>query len=126
MLKANTGSSINKGAQAAGREAAMKTKAGLEKIKMAFAYASCTYDLDAMLKGIAEELPNVPIIGNTSFTGVILPEGLVSSEDGFLGMMALEDDDLDVGIAAAVKGNCAVEAGKKVSSTLQLPLPPQS
>jgi len=115
MLKANTGSSTMKSAQSAGQEAASKAKAGLEKVKMAFAYAGCTYDLDAMLKGIAKEMPGVPIIGNTSFTGVILPEGFITGDDGFLGIMALADDDLEVGIASVKKENCAIKAGKKVA-----------
>ena len=46
---------------------------------MAFVYASCDYDLDDMLAGIADELPGVPVIGNTSFTGVITPEGGLSA-----------------------------------------------
>jgi len=115
MLRANTGSSTMKCAQGAGQEAASKAKAGLNNIKMAFAYAGCTYDLDAMLKGIAEEMPAVPIIGNTSFTGVILPEGFVTGKDGFLGIMALDDDDLAVGIASVKKEACAIEAGQKVA-----------
>ena len=31
--------------------------------------------LDAMLAGIADEMPGVPVIGNTSFTGRWCPEG---------------------------------------------------
>ena len=115
MLRANTGSSTMKCAQSAGQEAAAKAKEGLVNIKMAFAYACCTYDLDAMLKGIAGEMPGVPIIGNTSFTGVILPEGFITGDDGFLGIMALDDDALEVGIASAEKGACAIEAGKEVA-----------
>lgn len=118
MLHASTGSSTNGNAKAAGSEAAKKLK-GLSDIKMAFAYASCAYDLDAMLAGIADELPGVPVIGNTSFTGVITPEGFITGKDGFLGMMALADKDMTVGIAAtekAEKGDaaaCGEEAAKK-------------
>jgi len=115
MLKANTGASTDKAAKKAGAEAAKKVKAGLTDIKMAFAYASCMYDLDDMLAGIKEELPGIPIIGNTSFTGVILPEGFVSGEDGFLGMLALGDPDLKVGIAGVKKGEDAISDGKTVA-----------
>lgn len=115
MLQAKTGSSTMKNAQKAGQEAASKAKAGLNGIKMAFAYASCTYDLDAMLRGIAEEMPGVPVIGNTSFTGVILPEGYIAGEDGFLGIMALADDALEVGIGSSLRGYSAIEAGKEAA-----------
>lgn len=115
MMKANTGSSINTNPKAAGAEAAAKAKAGLDSIKMAYVYASCDYDLDAMLAGIAEEIPGVPVIGNTSFTGVITPEGYVSGPDGFVGIMAVADPDLTVGIAAVERSGCPVEAGEQVA-----------
>lgn len=85
MLNANTGSSTNVDPRAAGREAAAKAKAGLASMKVAFAYASVDYDLEEMLRGISEELPGIPVIGNTSFTGVITPEGFISGKGGFWG-----------------------------------------
>lgn len=58
-MKATTGSSTNACAKTAGAEAAKKVKNGLEQIKMAFVYASCDYDLDDMLAGIAEDRKSV-------------------------------------------------------------------
>ncbi len=115
MLKGNTGSSTNSNPKAAGAEAAKKAKTGLDSVNMAYVYASCAYDLDVMLAGIAEELPGVPVIGNTSFTGVITPEGFVGGEDGFVGIMAVSDPDMAVGIAAVEREGCPVEAGEKVA-----------
>lgn len=115
MLKANTGSSINSSPKAAGAEAAAKAKAGLDSVTMAYVYASCEYDLDALLAGVADELPGVPVIGNTSFTGVITPEGYISGPDGFVGILALSDPDLKVGIASVELAGCPVEAGEKVA-----------
>lgn len=112
MLKGNTGSSTNSNPKIAGAEAAKKASAGLEQVKMAYAYASCAYDLDQMLAGIAEEMPGVPVIGNTSFTGVITPEGFISGEDGFVAIMAVADSDLTVGIAGVAKSSCPIEAGE--------------
>ncbi len=85
------------------RRGGKKVKNGLEQIKMAFVYASCDYDLDDMLAGIADELPGVPVIGNTSFTGVITPEGFVGGDDGFVGIMGMTDENLCVGVAAVEK-----------------------
>lgn len=115
MFKANTGSSINGNPKLAGAEAAGKAKAGLEDVKMAYVYASCDYDLDEMLAGVAQELPGVPVIGNTSFTGVITPEGFISSPDGFVGIMAVADSDMTVGIAAVERGDCPVKTGEEVA-----------
>ncbi|MCD8329986.1 MAG: FIST C-terminal domain-containing protein [Lachnospiraceae bacterium] len=115
MLQAKTGSSTNKCAKTAGSEAARAAKEGMSGIKLAYAYASCEYDLDAMLAGIADELPGVPVIGNTSFTGVITPEGFISGEDGFLGIMTVADEDMTVGVASAEKTTCPVCAGEEVA-----------
>lgn len=115
MLKANTGSSVNSNPKAAGAEAAAKAKAGLDSVNLAYVYASCDYDLEAMLAGIAEELPGVQIIGNTSFTGVITPEGYITGDDGFVGIMAVSDPDMTVGTASVERTDCPVDAGEQAA-----------
>lgn len=115
MLKSNTGSSTNAASREAGKEAAMQAGKGLSDVKLAFAYASVDYDVDSMLQGISQALPGVPVIGNTSFTGVITPEGYITGKDGFLGMLALDDQELTVGVAAGERGNDPRETGHKVA-----------
>ena len=115
MQVANTGSSTNADSYAAGKEAAAKAKAGLSDVKVVFAYASVANDLGEMLRGIEEELPGVPVIGNTSFTGVIMPEGFVSGDAGFVGILALADEDLEVGVAALPKTDDARTTGQEVA-----------
>ncbi len=100
MLKANVGQSTLSDAKAAGKEAAAIAKKNLDHVKMAFVYGSCTYDVSAMIKGVAEELDGAAVLGNTSFTGVITPDGYIASEDGFVGVMALADEHMTVGVAA--------------------------
>lgn len=116
MLKVNVGSSISSCAKTAGKEAASKAKLGLDSIKMAFVYGSCDYNIDEMLSGVAEELPDIPLIGNTSFTGIITPEGFIGSEDGFVGVMALSDPDMIIGIASKERGASPVEDGKLIAA----------
>ena len=53
-----------------GKEAALKAKEGLDSVKLAYVYASSDYELATLLEGVQEELPDVPLIGNTSFSGV--------------------------------------------------------
>ncbi|MEG1537172.1 MAG: FIST N-terminal domain-containing protein [Clostridiales bacterium] len=115
MLKSKIGSSIKKCAKEAGAQAASAVKNGLTDTKIAFAYGSCDYDMAQLLAGIAEELPDVPIIGNTSFTGVITPEGFISGQDGFVGIMGLANPALTVGVAQMPKGHCARMDGKTVA-----------
>ncbi|MDR2300582.1 MAG: FIST C-terminal domain-containing protein [Deltaproteobacteria bacterium] len=115
MLKANTGSSINADAALAGKEAAAKAKAGLSGVKLAFVYSGVQYDQKKLLEGISAELPGVPLIGNTVFTGVVTPEGFISSDSGFVGLLALADDKLTVGRAALAKSGDARSTGREVA-----------
>jgi hypothetical protein len=114
-MKGNTGSSIAADSKAAGKEAAEKAKNGLADIKVAFAYSSVAYDQGEMLKGVAEGLPGVPVLGNTSFTGVITSEGFITGEKGFIGIMALGGNDLCVGVAGKAKGGDARATGREAA-----------
>ena len=116
MLKANTGSSVLKSAKEAGLEAARKAAQGLSDIKLAFVYGSCDYNIHDMLAGVQEALPGVPLAGNTSFTGVITPEGFVTGPDGFVGIMALTDEAMTVGTITIARGSgTAIEDGRKAA-----------
>ena len=71
MLKASVGESSNLDPREAVKETVGKLRAQDKDVagaKVLFAYASCAYDLPAMLDEFAQELPGVPVIGNTSFT----------------------------------------------------------
>lgn len=116
MLKVKTGQSVNANAAAAGREAASQVKDALKDMKMAFVYSGVQYDQKELLDAVSKELPGVPLIGNTSFTGVITPEGYTAGDDGFIGIMSLSDADLTVGVAGMPKGGTARETGRKVAA----------
>lgn len=114
-MKSRVGSSVNADARAAGVEAASRAKEGLTDIKLAFVYASVAYDLKAMLEGVKSELPGVPLVGNTSFTGVVTPEGFIGSDAGFAGVMLLAGSDLTVGVAGLPKTASPREIGKQAA-----------
>ena len=114
-MKAQTGSSIAPDPIAAGQEAALKASTGLTDVKIAFVYSGVQYDQKALLAGISKELPGVPLIGNTSFTGVITSEGFISSDNGFVGILALAGDDLAVGVASSPKQQDARTTGQNVA-----------
>lgn len=114
MLTGKTGTSVNPNAAAAGAEAAAKAK--VDGAKLAFVYGSADYDCKALLEGVAKELPGVPLIGNTSFTGVITNEGYVTGEKGFVGILALGDPDLTVGVAASARSEeCPRKTGARIA-----------
>lgn len=120
MLKASVYQSDKLDAREAVREVVQGLKAqdpDVAQSKVVFAYSSCTYNTPSMLDEFSAQLPDVPVIGNTSFTGVITPKGFVGGE-GFLGAMALDDPDMAVGVAAEPKTDAsqdAVELGEKVA-----------
>lgn len=110
MLTSITGSSCLKDPREAGIQAAKKASE-CKDLKMAFVYASVDYDLEKMLDGIKEVLPGIPLIGNTSFTGVVTPEGFAAGEDGFVGILGI-GGDVNVGLVGLEKGDCARSTGK--------------
>ncbi|WP_461207874.1 FIST signal transduction protein [Clostridium sp. DL1XJH146] len=114
MLKSNVGSCKVANAFEAGKEAAMKACEGIGKAKVAFMYSSVAYDQTELIQGAAEAMPGVAIIGNTSFTGIITPEGFVGG-DTFVGIMAMEDEDMVVGVAGQAKGGDARLTGREIA-----------
>ncbi|MDR1953014.1 MAG: FIST C-terminal domain-containing protein [Clostridiales Family XIII bacterium] len=114
-MKTNVGSSVNADVFQAGAEAAKAAKSGIGDVKIAFVYSGVQYDQNLLLKSVASELPGVPLIGNTSFTGVITPEGYISGDDGFVGVFAIADDKLTVGVAGSAKEGDARSTGEKVA-----------
>ena len=113
MFKAFVGSSTLAEPAAAGKAAAAAVKN--TDLKAAFVYMSCDYDVPAVLGAVAGELPGVPVFGNTSFTGVITPEGYIGGDTPFVGILAFADPDLTVGVAAAAKDGCSICKGKAIA-----------
>ena len=118
-MKAFSGFSSNADAYLAGAEAAKQIVA--KNLKIAFVYASCDYDLKKVIKGVSEKL-KCPIIGNTSFTGVIMQGGYVGGDKPFVGIMALAGADVNVGVALAKRSAFASarEAGIAVAKKAML------
>ena len=112
MICSKVGKSTYTDGLAAGREAAEAAK--VDGAKVAFVYCSCAYEVDRVVKGVKEALPGVPVLGNTSFTGVITADGYVGGTDPFVGVMTLAGDDLVVGVAGAERANTSpiVEGAK--------------
>ena len=116
-MKSFVATSTAASASEAGKEVAAKIAAGIDGAKIAMTYGSCDYDSAALLAAIAEELPGVPVLGNTSFTGIITPEGFVGGDTPFVGILALGGDDVEIGCAGAARtsGASAREIGAKLA-----------
>ncbi len=113
MFKAFVGSSVNADAALAGKEAASAVKT--DGLKAAFAYMSCAYDVPKVLSAIADELGNVPVFGNTSFTGIITPEGYIGGDKPFVGIFAIKDDDMTVAVVSAEKNGDSIKTGEALA-----------
>ena len=119
-MKALTGFSKNKNAYQAGLEAAKM--AGKNKdAKLVFAYMSCDYKIKDVIKGI-KEVYSCPVIGNTSFTGVIMPEGYIGGNEPFVGIMVLSDPSMVVGVGFADRKayQSARDAGEAVTKAARV------
>ncbi len=115
MLKSNVAWSTNEDSYAQGKEAAKKAVVDLIQTKVAFLYTSVDCDVNKVIEGAKSELGTAPIIGCTSSAGIIVPDGFISSEHGFTGILALGDPDAQVGVAASERGKDPRETGKKVA-----------
>lgn len=113
MLKPIVATSVNPDAVQAGKEVAAAVK-GAADVKAVFAYASCDYDVKALIGTIGQEL-SVPVFGNTSFTGVITQAGYIGGDKPFVGIMALQDPDLTIGVAASASDGDAIAKGKALA-----------
>lgn len=115
MLKSNVGWSTNVDSYRQGKESAAKAVVDLVQTKVAFLYTSVDCDVEKVLEGAKSELGTAPIIGCTSSAGIITQDGFISSENGFTGILALGDPDLNVGVASSPRNSNPRETGKKVA-----------
>ena len=113
MLKSNVSYSIDKDSFTAGKACAEKAVVDLIETKVAFVFSSVKYNQNKLLEGAKSVLGTAPIIGCTSSGAIIVPDGVVSSESGFAGMLAIGDDETAVGVAGSERGKNPRETGKK-------------
>ena len=109
MLNIKVGSSQLQNAFEAGKGAAE----AMDGAKFAFVFSSVNYDQAEIIKGVKSAVPGIALAGNTSFTGVVTPQGFVGG-DHFVGVMSI-GGDVTVGVAGSPKGECAVAVGECVA-----------
>ena len=115
MLKSNVAWSTEKDSYNAGKNTAKEAVKDLMQTKVAFLYTSADNNVEEVLKGAKEELGTAPIIGCTSSSGIIVPDGFISSENGFVGILSIGDPDTVVGVAGSKKEKTARETGRNVA-----------
>lgn len=114
-MKSNIGYSTLDLSYEAGVETAKKAKKGLKNPKLGMLFTSVDYDQGELMKGIKSEIGDVPIVGCTSSGAIIVPDGIITSDHGFAGMLVLDDEDLIVGVAGSELKGSARETGQRVA-----------
>lgn len=114
-MKANVAWSTEEDAFMAGRACAKKAVLDLMQTKLAIVFSSVEYNQNELLEGLKKELGTAPIIGCTSSGGILVPDGYITSEHGFAGILAIGDKETEVGVSASPKLSSARETGRKVA-----------
>ena len=114
-MKAMVGSSILSNSYEAGVETAKNSMKGIKAPKLGLLFTSVKYDQDEVIKGIKSVNSDIKVIGCTSSGAIMTPDGIISGENGFAGMMVLEDNELNVGVASSPRGQDPRSTGRKIA-----------
>lgn len=114
MLKSGVGYSIAEENYQAGKEAIKLALENTSSSKLNIVYTSEKNNIKDITDGI-RSVSNAPIIGCTSYEGIIVPDGYITSDNGYVGIMSLEDKNMTVGVACHEAGKDARQIGRKVA-----------
>jgi hypothetical protein len=114
-MKAMVGSSVQKDSFKAGVETAKKALKGLKKPRVGLLFTSIKYNQKEVIRGIKSVRKGLKVLGCTSSGAIMTPEGIISSEDGFAGMMVLDENELRVGVAGSSRGTDPRATGRRLA-----------
>lgn len=114
MLKSHVGYSVNNDNISAGLETAKMAIKDSVSPKIGFLYTSEKNNIKELVKGI-RNVTNMPIIGSTSNEAIIVEDGIITSENGYAGMLSLDDKNMTVGVASHEAGRDPRTIGRKVA-----------
>lgn len=109
------GSSILTNSFDAGVETANNALKGIKAPKIGLLFTSIKYNQNEVIKGIKSVSPDLKVIGCTSSGAIMTPDGIISGDNGFAGMMVLEDNELTIGVAACPRGNDPRSTGRRIA-----------
>ena len=114
MLRAKVGYSTNKDDYLKGYECSKESTKELSNIKINFLFTSADSNIKEIVRGIRNNNEE-PIIGCTSSGGIIVPDGVIKSSDGYAGILSMNDKDMTIGVAAHEAGKDPRAIGRKVA-----------
>lgn len=119
-MKANVGSTILTNSFAAGADVVKNSMKGIKIPKIGFLFSSIKYNHDELLKGVKSVAPDLKVIGCTSCDAIMTPDGIISNDQGFAGMLILEDNELSIGVASSSRGQDPRATGQKIAREAKL------
>ena len=114
MLKSKVGYSTNPDSYNMGLESIKQSTRDFTNVKLNLLFSSEKVNHKELVKGVMSE-SSAPIIGCTSNGGIIVPDGYITSEEGFAGILSINDPNLIIGIASHEAGKDARAIGRKVA-----------
>ena len=114
MLKSKVGYSTNPDSYLMGVESAKASTKDFSNVKLNFLYTSVKSDIKKVVSGVSS-INSAPIIGCTSSGGIMVPDGYITSENGFAGVLSLNDPKMLVGVACHEAGKDPRAVGRKVA-----------
>ncbi len=114
MVKSKVGYSLSTNSFIAGYESAKASTKDLEHVKFNFLFTSSVNDVKQVVKGV-QEATDSPVLGCTSSGGIIVPDGFITSEEGYAGILSLSDEDMVVGVACKEAGKDPRAVGRRVA-----------
>ncbi len=114
MLKSQVAYSTDSDNLKAGIKTAKDSIKNFPNAKLGFLFTSVKNDIKDVVKGI-KSVTDVPFIGCTSSNGIIVPDGYINSENGYVGMLTLADSNMTIGLACHEAGKDARNIGRKVA-----------
>lgn len=115
MLKSTIGYSTNADSFTSGKETATKAMDGYKAPKLGIISCSWVYQEEEVLKGVQSITGTLPLIGCTSSGAIMVPDGIITGNQGFSGMMIFDDEDMKVAVAGMAKNGDAREMGRQIA-----------
>lgn len=115
MLKTKIGYSVNPDSFLSGKETATKALEGYKEPKVGIVACGWQYEEEKFLEGVKSISGTLPLIGCTSAGAIIVPDGIITSKEGFSGMMLFDDENLKVSVAGSEAGKDARAIGKEIA-----------
>lgn len=119
-MKTMVGSSILTNSYDAGVDTANNALKGIKAPKIGLLFTSIKYNQNEVIRGIKSVSPDLKVIGCTTAGCIMTPDGIISGDNGYAGMMVLEDNELTIGVSGSSRGTDPRSTGRRIAKEAML------